>query len=45
MFKHANAIEDKSDSREVRQNRVGKPYGWDSIELGSWNVTLFSVQG
>ena len=38
MFKHANAIEDKSDSREVRQNRIRKSYGWDSIELGTCDV-------
>jgi hypothetical protein len=33
IFEHANVIKDKLDSREVRENRVRKPYGWDSVEL------------
>ena len=33
IFEHANVIKDKLDSREVRENWVRKPYGWDSVEL------------
>jgi hypothetical protein len=41
LFEHANAIKYKLESGKVRQNRVRKPYGWDSIELEGCNV----VQG
>ena len=33
LFQHADAINIISESREVREDRVGEPYGWDSIEL------------
>ena len=33
IFEHANVIKNISDSREVRENRVRKPDGWDNVEL------------
>jgi len=41
LFEHAIPIKDKSESRKVRENRVRKPYGWDSVELGTCKI----VQG
>jgi hypothetical protein len=41
LFKHANAVKVKLESGKIRENRVGKAYGWDSIELETCNV----VQG
>ena len=38
MFKHAITMEDKPDSREVREDWVRKPYSWDSVELETCNV-------
>jgi hypothetical protein len=35
FFKHANSIEEKPESREIGENRVGEPYGRDGIELPS----------
>jgi hypothetical protein len=44
IFEHANAIEDKLNSREVRENRVRKPYGWNSVELKLCNVVQKQVE-
>jgi hypothetical protein len=33
LFDHANSIEFPFDSRKVRENRVRKSYGRDSVEL------------
>ena len=44
IFEHANAIEDKLNSREVRENRVRKPYGWNSVELKLCDVIQKQVE-
>jgi hypothetical protein len=41
LFKHAKAVKVKLESGNIRENRIRKPYGWDSIELETCNV----VQG
>jgi hypothetical protein len=33
FFEHTNSIEQKPDSREIGENRVGESYGRDGIEL------------
>jgi hypothetical protein len=38
LFEHANAIEVKLESGNVRENRVRKPYRWDSIKLGTCGI-------
>jgi hypothetical protein len=35
LFDHMPTTKVQSDSGEVRENRVRKPYGWDGIELGT----------
>ena len=35
LFDHMSTTNVQSESREVRENRVRKSYGWDSIELGT----------
>jgi hypothetical protein len=33
VFQHASSIEKKTESREIGENRVGKPYGRNGFEL------------
>jgi len=33
FFEHATSIEEKKESREIGENRVGKSYGGNGIEL------------
>jgi len=40
FFEHGGAVEVKSKSREVRENWVRKPNGWDSIKLERCNIVL-----
>jgi len=45
LFKHANPVDVELESREVRENRVRKPYGWDSVELGMCKIVQVTEKG
>jgi len=38
FFEHAIEIKDRSNSREVREDRVRKPDCWDGVELETRNI-------